>query len=205
MHRTISASFAQYAATPPVTLISLPGSRFKAGPGSGSGIAVPSALMALVVNVVTQGFCIRGVNRLTAVSRRPLQLCQCWPEGKLSTGRWSEEPTEGRKWAHAADTYQRVSSTTVNLVLTVRKAVSLGLSVWYCGSGVTPGLAIGGAMVLGESSFAYRMFCLFSETLRMGSGVTDLRRRDSHLWSGFAASCPCCGAQEGRIPTFSYQ
>jgi UDP-xylose/UDP-N-acetylglucosamine transporter B4 len=43
-----------------------------------------------------------------------------------------------------------VSSTTVNLVLTVRKAVSLGLSVWYYGTGVTPGLAIGGGMVLGE-------------------------------------------------------
>jgi UDP-xylose/UDP-N-acetylglucosamine transporter B4 len=44
---------------------------------------------------------------------------------------------------------QRVNSTTVNLVLTVRKAVSLAISVWYYGSGATPGLIAGGAMVLG--------------------------------------------------------
>jgi UDP-xylose/UDP-N-acetylglucosamine transporter B4 len=37
----------------------------------------------------------------------------------------------------------------VNLVLTVRKAVSLAISVWYYGSGATPGLIAGGAMVLG--------------------------------------------------------
>jgi UDP-xylose/UDP-N-acetylglucosamine transporter B4 len=48
---------------------------------------------------------------------------------------------------------QRVNSTTVNLVLTIRKAVSLAISVWYYGSGATPGLIIGGAMVLGTSSY----------------------------------------------------
>ncbi|WVQ75157.1 hypothetical protein IAR50_004766 [Cryptococcus sp. DSM 104548] len=42
----------------------------------------------------------------------------------------------------------RVSAVTVNLVLTVRKAVSLGISVWYYGSGATWGLMIGGGMVL---------------------------------------------------------
>ena len=36
----------------------------------------------------------------------------------------------------------------MNLVLTVRKAVSLGISVWYYGSGLNSGLAIGGVMVL---------------------------------------------------------
>ena len=46
---------------------------------------------------------------------------------------------------------QRVTSTTVNLVLTVRKAASLAISVWYYGSGITPGLVIGGLMVLGEN------------------------------------------------------
>jgi hypothetical protein len=45
--------------------------------------------------------------------------------------------------------YQRVSSLTVNLVLTLRKALSLAISVTYYGSGFTPGLAIGSAMVLG--------------------------------------------------------
>lgn len=37
---------------------------------------------------------------------------------------------------------------TVNLVLTVRKAVSLAISVWYYGSGLTWSLVVGGAMVL---------------------------------------------------------
>lgn len=111
MSGTIATTYKEYAATPPVTLLALPSFAAldgKTGRGSG-GITLPSALAALVINVVTQGFCIRGVNRLTA----------------------------------------RVSSTTVNLVLTVRKAVSLALSVWYYGSGITPGLAIGGGMVLG--------------------------------------------------------
>ena len=43
---------------------------------------------------------------------------------------------------------QRVNPTTVNLVLTLRKAVSLAISVWYYGSGFSLGLAVGGAMVL---------------------------------------------------------
>lgn len=37
---------------------------------------------------------------------------------------------------------------TVNLVLTVRKAVSLAISVWYYGSGMTWSLVVGGGMVL---------------------------------------------------------
>lgn len=32
-------------------------------------IVVPSAMFALAVNVVTQGMCVRGVNRLTTVSQ----------------------------------------------------------------------------------------------------------------------------------------
>ena len=42
-----------------------------------------------------------------------------------------------------------MSSTTVNLILTLRKAASLAISVWYYGSGATWGLVVGGAMVLG--------------------------------------------------------
>ncbi|ODO06968.1 hypothetical protein I350_04331 [Cryptococcus amylolentus CBS 6273] len=42
----------------------------------------------------------------------------------------------------------QVNAVTVNLILTVRKAVSLGISVWYYGSGATSGLIIGGGMVL---------------------------------------------------------
>ena len=41
----------------------------------------------------------------------------------------------------------------MNLVLTIRKAVSLAISVWFYGSGATPGLLIGGAMVLGISAY----------------------------------------------------
>jgi UDP-xylose/UDP-N-acetylglucosamine transporter B4 len=44
---------------------------------------------------------------------------------------------------------ERVNSTTVNLVLTIRKAVSLAISVWFYGSGANAGLLTGGAMVLG--------------------------------------------------------
>ena len=36
-------------------------------------VVVPSALFALAVNVVTQGMCIRGVNRLTSVSGVPVR------------------------------------------------------------------------------------------------------------------------------------
>ena len=72
MSGTIATTYKEYAATPPVTLLALPSFAAldgKTGRGSG-GITLPSALAALVINVVTQGFCIRGVNRLTAVSRR---------------------------------------------------------------------------------------------------------------------------------------
>ena len=31
-------------------------------------VTLPSAFVALAINVVTQGVCVRGVNRLTAVS-----------------------------------------------------------------------------------------------------------------------------------------
>ncbi|OXC68755.1 hypothetical protein AYX13_02681, partial [Cryptococcus neoformans] len=71
-------------------------------------LLIPSAMFALALNLITQGLCVRGVNRLTT----------------------------------------RVNSVTVNLVLTVRKAVSLAISVWYYGSGMTWSLVVGGGMVL---------------------------------------------------------
>lgn len=36
----------------------------------------------------------------------------------------------------------------MNLILTLRKAVSLAISVWYYGNGASNGLVFGGAMVL---------------------------------------------------------
>nr|ODN95565.1 solute carrier family 35 (UDP-xylose/UDP-N-acetylglucosamine transporter), member B4 [Cryptococcus depauperatus CBS 7855] len=71
-------------------------------------ILLPSAMFSLVLSLVTQGICVRGVNKLTTM----------------------------------------VNSVTVNLILTVRKAVSLVISVWYYGNSATPGLVIGGGMVL---------------------------------------------------------
>lgn len=44
---------------------------------------------------------------------------------------------------------------TVNLVLTVRKAVSLAISVWYYGSGMTWSLVVGGGMVLCKCLFFF--------------------------------------------------
>jgi UDP-xylose/UDP-N-acetylglucosamine transporter B4 len=51
---------------------------------------------------------------------------------------------------------QKVSSVSVNLILTVRKAVSLGISVWFYGAGFNPGLIAGAAMVL-TGSVLYSM------------------------------------------------
>ncbi|GFZ49994.1 hypothetical protein JCM24511_07747 [Saitozyma sp. JCM 24511] len=131
LYPTLSTTFRSFAQSPPITLVAVPKptpSSFLASPiqspsalGAGgkawepffglvewTELVVPSAIAALLVNVVTQGICVRGVNRLTS----------------------------------------RVNSTSVNLVLTLRKAVSLAISVWYYGSGVSTGLAIGGLMVL---------------------------------------------------------
>ncbi|OCF34293.1 hypothetical protein I317_04187 [Kwoniella heveanensis CBS 569] len=133
LHSTISSTYQSFASSPSTTLLALPVPSPSAlfvylspSPStdprhhddhSGSSwknliewrdLVMPSALFALFLNILTQGICVRGVNRLTS----------------------------------------RVNAVTVNLVLTVRKAVSLGISVWYYGSGMTPGLAAGGAMVL---------------------------------------------------------
>ncbi|GMK55345.1 hypothetical protein CspeluHIS016_0204010 [Cutaneotrichosporon spelunceum] len=118
MYSSLSRTFSAYISSPPITLLAVPTPDIALFPHIDDAkgqlvrwreLAVPGALLALAVNVITQGLCIRGVNRLTS----------------------------------------RVSSTTVNLILTVRKAVSLALSVWYYGSGWSWGLIVGGAMVLG--------------------------------------------------------
>lgn len=49
---------------------------------------------------------------------------------------------------------------TVNLVLTVRKAVSLAISVWYYGSGMTWSLVVGGGMVLCKCLFFFALLLL---------------------------------------------
>jgi len=41
-----------------------------------------------------------------------------------------------------------MSSVSTNLVLTIRKALSLAMSVWLFGNGMNAGLAGGGALVL---------------------------------------------------------
>ncbi|WOO83979.1 UDP-xylose and UDP-N-acetylglucosamine transporter [Vanrija pseudolonga] len=120
MYPTLSKTFNAYRASPPITLLTLPIPSPELALFSPIDdakrelirwreLSVPNAFLALAVNVVTQGLCIRGVNRLTS----------------------------------------RVSSTTVNLILTLRKAASLAISVWYYGSGASTGLVVGGAMVLG--------------------------------------------------------
>ncbi|WVF68435.1 hypothetical protein IAT40_003200 [Kwoniella sp. CBS 6097] len=127
LHSTITSTYQSFASSPSMTLLALPipspsallvlntpSDQEAASPFHWKeslewrDIVMPSALFALLLNILTQGICVRGVNRLTS----------------------------------------RVNAVTVNMVLTVRKAVSLGISVWYYGSGMTPGLAAGGGMVL---------------------------------------------------------
>lgn len=99
-------------------------------------------MFALALNLITQGLCVRGVNRLTT----------------------------------------RVNSVTVNLVLTVRKAVSLAISVWYYGSGMTWSLVVGGGMVLCKCLFFFFALLLLEahqkkKMLTVTSGHHPLLRR----------------------------
>ena len=81
------STFEAFSLSTPVNLLSLPiptavpKSRFLAiGSGSKDSLIqwrqlmIPSALGALLLNVITQGMCVRGVNRLTTVSRPCSQL-----------------------------------------------------------------------------------------------------------------------------------
>lgn len=86
LYPTLSKTYSAFLLTPPVNLLSLPvaategrfGSFLALGeigslpytgkpPAWWHRAAVPSALLALAINVVTQGICVRGVNRLTSV------------------------------------------------------------------------------------------------------------------------------------------
>ncbi|WVW87021.1 hypothetical protein I302_109077 [Kwoniella bestiolae CBS 10118] len=123
LRTSLQSTYKSYASSSPISLssLSLPVPIISSFPipfptynpiktilGGHADLLIPSALLGLLINVITQGLCVRGVNRLTS----------------------------------------RVNSVTVNLVLTVRKAVSLGISVWWYQSGFNVGLGVGGMMVL---------------------------------------------------------
>lgn len=86
LYPTLSSTYSAFLLTPPVNLLSLPLAATEERFGSFLALdeirtlphagktpawwhraAVPSAVLALAVNVVTQGICVRGVNRLTSV------------------------------------------------------------------------------------------------------------------------------------------
>lgn len=81
MYGELADTTRSFAASPPMQLFSLPtfdpstvllsGNGAKATLLRWRSVVVPSAFFAVLVNVVTQGLCIRGVNRLTAVSLSP--------------------------------------------------------------------------------------------------------------------------------------
>ncbi|WWC95735.1 hypothetical protein V866_002601 [Kwoniella sp. B9012] len=123
MRSSLKSTFNSYLSSPPINLSSLTlpvpiTSSFpipfptynplKSILGGYAELLIPSAILGLLINIVTQGICVRGANRLTS----------------------------------------KVNSVTVNLVLTVRKALSLAISVWWYRSGFNAGLGAGGIMVL---------------------------------------------------------
>ncbi|WVQ66138.1 uncharacterized protein L199_004316 [Kwoniella botswanensis] len=123
MQSSLKSTFNSYLSSPPINLssLSLPIPITSSFPipfpsynplksilGGYADLLIPSAILGLLINIVTQGICVRGVNRLTS----------------------------------------KVNSVTVNLVLTVRKAISLAISVWWYRSGFNAGLGAGGMMVL---------------------------------------------------------
>lgn len=88
MYPTLSSTWSAFSASQPITLFAIPtpsglpiSSSYLSLPDTDrlSGgvkdalvqwrsLMIPSALAALLLNVITQGMCVRGVNRLTAVS-----------------------------------------------------------------------------------------------------------------------------------------
>ena len=102
------STFEAFSLSTPVNLLSLPiptavpKSRFLAiGSGSKDSLIqwrqlmIPSALGALLLNVITQGMCVRGVNRLTTVSwacsrSRVLR----WTEGELDDSQSGIDDTQ---------------------------------------------------------------------------------------------------------------
>ena len=84
---------------------------------------------------------------------------------------------------------KRVNSTTVNLVLTLRKAASLAISVWFYGSGFSLGLGIGGTMVLSEQASHVSAFL---PLMVFVSGNNDILAR---AWTGRGE--PTCAGRRG--------
>lgn len=85
----------------------------------------------LASNLITQLFCVSGVNRLTSVSHSPLN--------KLSQS--------SSNFLFGESSHQQVSSVSTNIALTVRKALSLCFSVWWFGNDWNAQLGIGAFMV----------------------------------------------------------
>ncbi|WWC73779.1 uncharacterized protein I206_107751 [Kwoniella pini CBS 10737] len=120
LQSSLRSTFNSFASSPPISLrsLALPIPVISSFPiptfdpkdllGGYADLLIPSALLGLAINIVTQGICVRGVNRLTS----------------------------------------KVNSVTVNLILTIRKAVSLGISVWWFQTGFNVGLGLGGILVL---------------------------------------------------------
>lgn len=103
--RSMLRNFRQLAKTAPLTLAP----SFSALPLISQ---VPSQLVFLVSNVLTQYACIRGVNLLAAVS----------------------------------------SALTVTIVLSIRKLVSLLLSIWLFGNSLATGTMFGAIIVFGSGA-----------------------------------------------------
>ena len=92
---------------------------------SESTISLP--YMFLAMNLLTQVVCVSGVNKLTSV------------RGKHAP----DHPTSFL----ISNTHQATSAVSTSVVLTVRKALSLCLSIWYFGSDWNYSLVFGAGMV----------------------------------------------------------
>jgi UDP-xylose/UDP-N-acetylglucosamine transporter B4 len=80
MYTSLSRTFSAYRASPPVTLFAFPvptpDIALMFSPIDDAKrqlvrwreLVVPGAFLVLALNVITQGVCVRGVNRLTTVS-----------------------------------------------------------------------------------------------------------------------------------------
>jgi UDP-xylose/UDP-N-acetylglucosamine transporter B4 len=99
----------------------------KQGLSSLSTTSSYTSYLIMATNLVSQLVCVSSVNRLTSVC--PI-LCALVP----------------MILAHSS-TQQQVSSVSTNLVLTMRKAISLCFSVWYFGNNWNVQLGVGAGMV----------------------------------------------------------
>lgn len=81
-YSSLLSTFEAFSLSTPVNLLAIPTpavfpeTRFLSGGGTGlkdsliqwRQLMIPSAIGALLLNVITQGMCVRGVNRLTTAS-----------------------------------------------------------------------------------------------------------------------------------------